>query len=121
MYSDFKDLLSVFHAHGVKYLVVGGYAVSFYAQPRATKDIDLFIKADPANAKAVYSALADFGAPLQDIKDRPFTAIPGNLVLADLDQNSKRWPHDRIAAWITDSDFAAMGGQPSTSCRAYPT
>lgn len=34
MFDDFKELLSVFSAHSVKYLVVGGYAVSFYAQPR---------------------------------------------------------------------------------------
>ena len=46
MFQDFKDLLSVFNAHSVKYLIVGGYAVSFHAQPRATKDINLFIKAD---------------------------------------------------------------------------
>jgi hypothetical protein len=67
MYKDFKDLLSAFHGHGVKYLIVGGYAVSFHGQPRATKDIDLFIKADPANAKAVYAALLSFGAPLENI------------------------------------------------------
>ena len=46
MYQDYKDLLSAFHAHGVRYLIVGGYAVIFHAQPRFTKDIDLFIKAD---------------------------------------------------------------------------
>jgi hypothetical protein len=63
MFDDFKKLLSVFNAHSVKYLVVGGYAVSFHAQPRATKDLDLFLKADPANAKATYAALASFGAP----------------------------------------------------------
>ena len=68
MFQDYKDLLSAFDAHGVKYLIVGGYAVSFHAQPRATKDIDLFIKADPANARAAYAALAGFGAPLQDIR-----------------------------------------------------
>ncbi len=67
MYKDFKDLLSAFHAHGVKYLIVGGYAVSFHSQPRATKDMDLFVRADPANAKAVYAALAAFGAPIADI------------------------------------------------------
>jgi hypothetical protein len=55
MLDEFKELLSVFNAHSVKYL--GGYAVSFHAQPRATKDLDLFIKADPANAKATYAAL----------------------------------------------------------------
>ncbi len=67
MLDEFKELLSVFNAHSVKYLVVGGYAVSFHAQPRATKDLDLFIKADPANAKATYAALADVGAPLSNI------------------------------------------------------
>jgi hypothetical protein len=68
MFDDFKELLSVFNAHNVKYLVVGGYAVSFYAQPRATKDLDLFIKADPANAKATDAALASFGAPISSIR-----------------------------------------------------
>jgi hypothetical protein len=67
MFDDFKELLSVFNAHSVKYLIVGGYAVSFHAQPRATKDLALFIKADPANAKAAYAALASFGAPLSNI------------------------------------------------------
>ena len=52
MYQDYKDLLSAFHAHGVKYLIVGGYAVMFHSQPRATKDIDLCLKSDAANAQA---------------------------------------------------------------------
>lgn len=73
MYQDFKDLFSAFHAHDVKYLIVGGYAVSFYAQPRATKDIDVFIKADPANAKAALAALASFGAPVADITESDLT------------------------------------------------
>lgn len=68
MFEDFKDLLSAFNDHNVKYLIVGGYAVSFYAQPRFTKDLDIFIKADPANARAAYAALASFGAPLSRVK-----------------------------------------------------
>ena len=68
MYQDYKDLLSAFHAHGVKYLVVGGFAVIFHAQPRFTRDMDLFIKADPANAKATHAAIAPSGAALQDIR-----------------------------------------------------
>ena len=67
MFDDLKELLCAFNAHSVKYLVVGGYAVSFHSQPRATKDLDLFIKADPANAKATHAALASFGAPLAGI------------------------------------------------------
>jgi hypothetical protein len=51
MFDDFKELLSVFHAHNVRYLIVGGYAVSLHAQPRATKDIDLLVSPDPARAE----------------------------------------------------------------------
>jgi hypothetical protein len=61
MYQDYKDLLSAFNAHGVRYLIVGGYAVIFHAQPRFTKDIGIFIKADRANAQATWAALAEFG------------------------------------------------------------
>jgi predicted nucleotidyltransferase len=90
MFDDFKELLSVFNAHNVKYLIVGGYAVSFHAQPRATKDLDLFIKADPANAKATYAALASFGAPLgsfnvEDLSDpRKFIRFGREPVAVDI-------------------------------------
>jgi predicted nucleotidyltransferase len=72
MFQDHKDLLSAFQSHGVRYLIVGGYAVIYHAQPRFTKDIDLFIQADPANSKAVYDALAEFGAPLQGTSPEEF-------------------------------------------------
>jgi hypothetical protein len=65
MYLDFEELLATLNAHKVQYLVVGGYAVSFHAQPRATKDLDLLVKPDLANATALYRALAEFGAPLE--------------------------------------------------------
>ncbi|MEO8656995.1 MAG: DUF6036 family nucleotidyltransferase [Bryobacteraceae bacterium] len=52
---------------------MGGFAVIYHAQPRFTKDIDLFIQADPENAKATYAALADFGAPLQGITPEDLT------------------------------------------------
>lgn len=73
MFPDFKELLSIFHARGVKYLIVGGYAVSLHAQPRATKDIDLLIKADAENAAAVFDALVRFGAPLEGLGPEDFT------------------------------------------------
>ena len=72
MYLDFKELLAILNAHKVQYLVVGGYAVSFHAQPRATKDLDLLVKPDLPNAIALYAALAEFGAPLQDLKPADF-------------------------------------------------
>ncbi len=72
MFQDYKGLLSAFHAHGVKYLVVGGCAVIFHAQPSFTRDLDLLIKADLVNAQAVYAALADFGAVLEGIRPQDF-------------------------------------------------
>ncbi len=72
MYPDFKELLSLFNDYRVKYLVVGGYAVSFHSQPKATKDLDILIKSDPANAAAVYAALAKFGAPLHNLAPEDF-------------------------------------------------
>ena len=72
MFKDFKELLSIFNDQKVKYLIVGGYAVSLHSQPRATKDIDLLVKPDADNAKAVYAALAMFGAPLEGLKAEDF-------------------------------------------------
>ncbi len=40
MFDEFKELLSIFNARKVRYLVVGGYAVSLHAQPRSTQDVD---------------------------------------------------------------------------------
>src|SRR5271167_150076 len=76
MYPDFKELLSVLNAHQVKYLVVGAYAVSIHAQPRATKDLDILVKADTENAKALFAALAKFGAPFEGLSAADF-AEPG--------------------------------------------
>ena len=64
MNKDFQDVLRAFSAHKVKYLVIGGYAFGVHLEPRTTKDIDLWIRTDPDNAKAVFQALADFGAPI---------------------------------------------------------
>jgi hypothetical protein len=73
MFRDFKELLSAFNALRVKYLIVGGYAVSFHAQPRATKDLDVLISASAENSRAVYAALAQFGAPLEGLRAQDFT------------------------------------------------
>jgi uncharacterized nucleotidyltransferase DUF6036 len=72
MFDDFKELLSIFNDQKVKYLIVGGYAVSHHAQPRATKDIDLLVKPDAANGEAMYAALAKFGAPVQGLTPADF-------------------------------------------------
>ncbi len=45
----------------VEFLLVGGYAVGFQGYPRATLDIDLWIRRTPENADRLVAALRDFG------------------------------------------------------------
>lgn len=71
--SDFSDLLRIFKKYNVKYLVIGGYAVVQYAEPRFTKDLDVLIGVDQENAEAVYKALAEFGAPLSGLTPKDFS------------------------------------------------
>ena len=62
--SDFRDLLILLVDNGTEFVVVGAYAVAFHGAPRASGDIDLFVRPSPANAERVYDALTRFGAPL---------------------------------------------------------
>ncbi len=70
--SDFSDLLQLFNDNKVRYLVIGGYAYIQYAEPRYTKDLDLWISTDIENAAAVFRSLQDFGAPLVDMTEDDF-------------------------------------------------
>ncbi|HEX9840779.1 MAG TPA: hypothetical protein VGA72_15630, partial [Anaerolineales bacterium] len=70
--SDFSDLLRIFNDHNVRYMVIGGYAVVQYTEPRFTKDLDVLISTDTTNAEAVYNALREFGAPLAGLTPNDF-------------------------------------------------
>jgi hypothetical protein len=61
---DFRDLLLCFAREGVEYVLVGAYALAFHGVPRATGDIDVFVRPTPANAERTWRALSTFGAPL---------------------------------------------------------
>ncbi|MBV6400190.1 MAG: hypothetical protein CNIPEHKO_00473 [Anaerolineales bacterium] len=71
--SDFNDLLRIFNDHNVRYMVIGGYAVVQYAEPRFTKDLDVLISTDTKNSEAVYHALKEFGAPLAGLTPKDFS------------------------------------------------
>ncbi len=75
MHRDFKELLSVLNDEQVKYLAVGGYAVSLHAQPRAAKGLDIVIRCDRENAAALFRAPAAFGAPLEGLKPDDFAEV----------------------------------------------
>jgi hypothetical protein len=67
-----RELLRAFNDHAVKYLIVGGYAFGVHAEPRATKDLDIFIRSDGDNSKAVFRALSQYGAPLDGLTPSDF-------------------------------------------------
>ncbi len=60
---DFRDILSLFNTERVEYLVVGAYALAAHGLPRATGDIDLWVRPTPGNAQQVERALLAFGTP----------------------------------------------------------
>lgn len=62
---DFRDFLVLLADGGVDFVIVGAYALAFHGAPRASGDIDLFVRPTPANAQRVFDALAGFGAPLE--------------------------------------------------------
>ena len=76
---DFKEFIELLDSNDVKYLVVGGYALAIHGHPRYTKDIDIWVLMDPANAKRILKSLDDFGFSQLDIKESDFLT-PGNVI-----------------------------------------
>ena len=64
MNRDFVEMLAALSAAGVEFLVVGAYAMAAHGIPRATGDIDLWVRPTRLNAERVVHALQSFGAPL---------------------------------------------------------
>jgi hypothetical protein len=67
MNPDFVEMLSVLSAAGAEFLVVGAHAVGVHARPRATGDLDLWVRPTAENAARVWTALETFGAPLHQL------------------------------------------------------
>jgi hypothetical protein len=78
---DFCDLLLELADAGAEFVLVDGHAVAFHGHPRATKDMDVLIRADVSNAERVYRALAAFGAPLEafEVGSADFATYDGVL------------------------------------------
>ena len=72
MNADYIDMLKCLNKADVDYILVGGWAVNMYGYIRATVDLDIWILADADNAKKVYSAVAEFGAPVAEMKPEEF-------------------------------------------------
>lgn len=75
---DFTDLLTAFADHEVEFALIGGWALAVYGYARGTDDLDVLVRATPANAERVMAALAAFGAPIaQHGVTTPVFASPG--------------------------------------------
>jgi hypothetical protein len=61
VHRDFKDFISLMNANGVEYVIVGSFALSFHGHPRATGDMDVWIRRSPENASRILKALDEFG------------------------------------------------------------
>jgi len=69
---DYREMLQLFIEEKVEFLLVGAFALAVHGLPRATGDIDLFVKPDKENSERVCRALARFGAPMADISIEDF-------------------------------------------------
>jgi hypothetical protein len=61
----YRELLQLLNEFQVEYLIVGGFAVMKYSEPRYTKDLDIWVHNSPQNSARVVAALKKFGAPLE--------------------------------------------------------
>ena len=76
----FRELLHILNEHGVEYLIVGGYAVMKYTEPRYTKDLDVWVRNSQRNSRSLYQALARFSAPLRHDGVTPETFTKDKVV-----------------------------------------
>jgi len=101
MNSDFKDLLRILLKNGAEFMIIGGYAVIKYTEPRYTKDLDLLICPTIENAQKVFSSIREFGAALYNLKAEDLT-VDGNFFQIGLPPN-----RIDIIARVPGVDFTA--------------
>ena len=70
---DYKEMLQILLDQKVEFIIVGAYALAAHGFPRATGDMDVWIKPNEKNSKKVYKVLARFGAPINEIREDEFS------------------------------------------------
>lgn len=78
---DFRELLELLNANGVRYLLIGGHAVGCYGYSRSTNDIDFFVASDIDNANKIVKALTEFGFGGGSLKPELFTAKDSLVII----------------------------------------
>jgi hypothetical protein len=120
MNPDFVEMLSELSAGGAEFLVVGAHALAAHGLPRATGDLDIWVRADERNAPRVLEALRRFGAPLFDLSlddlSKPGTVFQIGTAPARIDiltgvsglSFAEAWPR-RTTVRIGDLSVAVIG------------
>lgn len=81
---DPLEILQTLHAHGVKFVVIGGIAGRLWGSPSVTNDLDICYARDPDNLTALAAALGDLKATLRGVdRDLPFKADAKTLKMGD--------------------------------------
>lgn len=75
---DYRDMLCALRDEGVRFVLVGAYALAAHGHVRATMDIDIWVMPAPDNAAAVLRALKRFGAPIEGLHPSDFE-LPGTV------------------------------------------
>jgi len=65
---DFEEFFELLNRNKTRYLLVGAYAFAVYAEPRYTKDIDIFYERSPDNADKMLKTIQYFGFGSLDIQ-----------------------------------------------------
>lgn len=86
IHRDFKEFLRLLKEHNVRYLLIGGYAVSCYGYPQFTADIDIWIAVDDENAVNIVRALKIFGFGMSELEPGIFTE-PGSIIRMGIKPN----------------------------------
>src|SRR4030042_4807537 len=76
---DFRDLLALFSAHKVDYLIVGAHALAYHGAPRYTGDMDILLRPSPENAHRILKALEAFGFGSVGLTAEDFT-VPDKVI-----------------------------------------
>jgi hypothetical protein len=117
---DFRDLFAALNAAHAEFLIIGGYALAVHGAPRFTKDLDVWVKANPENAQKVWNALDEFGAPflaltLQDLSTPGIVfqmGLPPNridiITVIDGIEFHEAWEH-RVSSAYGDQPVMVIG------------
>lgn len=120
MNRDFVEMLVALSEAEAEFMVVGAHAVAAYSRPRATGDLDIWIRATRANAARVWTALVAFGAPLDELTEADLAAddvifqigvVPSRIdILTSIEGVTfgEAWPN-RTTLEIAGSNVAIIG------------